>query len=125
MPDPIPEEDDDEKYFGELLEKKGTTWLKTQLEALGFKANPQEPNPTNPQPPAGDFAAFLLGENQAAKKSADALREKLEAVLEILTPEQRTLLKSAGQRADPPLPKPNEQPAPPAKKSLRQKLARL
>lgn len=92
MPDD-PKPDDDELYFDELLGKRGEKWLTAQLEK--FKAElATNPSSTSQSPPA-DFAGFLSAALKETKTEAQNLREKLDAALDLLTPEQRTLLRSA------------------------------
>jgi hypothetical protein len=108
---------DDEKYFLELLDKRGAAWLTKHLETL--KADLAKTIPVSSSQPAGDFAAFWKENFQEAKTENKTLREKLESLLEILTPEQRTLLKSAPKEnagdppdpAKPPAPKLEPEPA--------------
>lgn len=107
-----PEDDDDETYFATLLEKKGPEWLTKALSSLGldpakFKEAMERP-PSSPSPGGDGLAEFFRGELGEAKAENKKLREKIESLLDVLTPEQRTLLKSPPKEkeGDPPALKP-------------------
>ena len=115
--EPNPDDEADEAVFEELLKKKGKPWLTELLTELGITTAPKPgdpPKPSLPNPASGDalssFLTTALGEEKAARRS---LREKLDAVMDILTPEQRQALKSANaDPADPAKPKPKNPPKP-------------
>lgn len=115
MPDEITPED--EEFFATLLSKKGESWLTTKLQELGLtKAPTLEPGVPQPKPdlnPVAGFAEFLQA--QLAEKGTEnkSLRDRLESVMDVLTPEQRTLLRSPPKEGDPLLPKPKNPSEPP------------
>jgi hypothetical protein len=82
--------DADGAYFDELLSTRGEKWLMNKLEQLKAELTTAPKGATsNP-----DFASFLSAEVSSLKTEAMTLRERLDAALDLLTPEQRTLLRS-------------------------------
>jgi hypothetical protein len=121
------EPDENETLFLELMDKRGLEWLKKNLTAIlpDLKTPSSQGSKTGPEADSlGNFLRELLAEEKTRSKT---LAEKLESVLEILTPEQRTLLRSpkSASAGDPPkgAPPPNPDPTEPPKK--RGFLARL
>ena len=107
------DEPDDDEYFLELLEKKGDAWLKQKLEALGLKIEATKPSPSqSPSPGSPDFASFLLNENERHKKEKSAARIMLDRALDLLTPEQRALIREPQKSEPNPSPEPKKTNAP-------------
>lgn len=106
--DPAPTDGPDyEKAFSELLEKIGLPWLE--------KHRP----PSSPSSPGSSgVEAFLQSAMAKLEKTNEKLSDQLEAMRDLLTQEQLTLLKSrkSGDVADPSKPTKKEQLEPPQDK---------
>lgn len=91
--------DDDENFAiltGLFSTDKGKTWLTGFLKDMGLELKtPAQPDPKTSPLSADPFAGFLERELSGAKAENSSLREKLDKLLDVLTPEQRTLLRSA------------------------------
>ena len=120
MTDEPKDDIDDETIsaFTKILEKVGPEWLK--------KHAPQSPKDTNPSPPGPtpslSLESFLQSALADQKKEAATLREQMEAMRELLTPEQLILLRSrkSGNADENPSPPKNGPPAkPPAPNALK------
>src|SRR5208282_5150989 len=91
-PAAAPAEPDEETIgaFTALLEKIGPAWLEKLTTA-------QKPSPSSDAPKqqvSNDLAAFLQSALEKTEKARDKLASDLEAIRDLLTPEQLTLLRS-------------------------------
>lgn len=87
------DEPDDGALFDTLLSERGENWLLEKLKALGLEAKPPKAPGATPEAGSG-LAAYLERQLGDLQKDHRSVREKLEAALDMLTPEQRTLLRS-------------------------------
>lgn len=104
----VDEPNDDETLFDELLSKRGMEWLKKNLPEILPSLN-QSATTAAGTPGLEGFLREMLGKTE---KRAETLEAQLLAALEVLTPEQRTLLKSAKSASADGQEKPTTAPAP-------------
>lgn len=120
-----PSDPTDDDLFDELLSKRGTAWLTEALKTLGL-SKPDPSSKPDPLKQAGDgivdFLKEALGDVKAENKT---LRERAEAMRELLTPEQLILLKSPKKENEGGPANPTPPPAPPKNPPGRGFLKRL
>lgn len=94
--------DDDERandraYLLELLKEGDTEWLTELLgDRLAAPKEPPKPKADHLAGPGAGLEAFLRTALEKLEAKHERTQTMLDAALDLLTPEQRTLLRSAG-----------------------------